>query len=73
MGEFTALLSPKENETYPIMKSYPPSFLPLISVGEFSALLHVTYHVRTLRVTVLRDNFVGIVLLIESFLLGGYS
>ena len=55
------------------MKSYPPSFLPLISVGELTALLHITDDVTGLRITVVWDNFVSIVLVIERFLLGGKS
>ena len=60
MGEFTALL--------PLRKTKPPSSLPLISVGEFSALLHITNDITRLRITVVWDNFVSIVLAIERFL-----
>ena len=56
-----------------MMTSYPPSFLPLISVWHFTSLLHVANNVTALRVTVLRYDFVGIVVGIKWFLLGGYS
>ena len=63
----------QDNETYAMMTSYPPSFLPLISVWHFTSLLRVGNNVTALRVTVLRYVFVGIVGGIKWFLLGGYS